>query len=286
MKNHSGIWQMVLFSNEFIRATLFYILLPLIYIHRFNLTIEWVGLCTSCQFAADAITKVSFGIAASRGYSHWMIRGGSAVSCTSVLGFQFFHNPYLILLFSISFGIGAASVWPAALSHFSHNNFEKQGESLAKAVTPWMAGTGVGMFLPNILIHRHQTYIYFLILIAASTVFLGSFFLKPAGHENTPSYRREILFILILFRKIKLFLAPMVIQAMVIGMIAPSLICVSDCSVWNSLAVRMSQLETGTVRSHTFQCKLRSCVSGLECPLYKLPAKLVTRPGTWLIYCY
>ncbi len=76
------------------------------------------------------------------------------------------------------------------------------------------------MFLLNILLH-HRANIYQTLSLAAFVVFLGTLFLRPEEHKRTPSLRRESQLVLILFKKIKVFLPPMVIQTMVIGTITP-----------------------------------------------------------------
>ena len=220
MNHYSWLWQCVLFFNEFTRAFLYYVLLPLVLTHRFHMPIEWVGFCTSCQFAADASTKLLYGIVASRVYSRWIIRGGTAISGLSVLGLFFIHNSYLVLLFSVLFGCGAASIWPAALLYYSHIHSRVQGESMAKVFTPWLAGTGTGMFLPNILLYQRSN-MYMVLCLSTVIVFSGTLLLHPNEYEITPSLQREIKLMCILFRKTRTFLSPMVLQTMVIGTITP-----------------------------------------------------------------
>jgi DHA1 family multidrug resistance protein-like MFS transporter len=222
MSRHVWAWSTVLFSNEFLRAALYYVWIPLVFSHRGHMPIWWIGFCTSCQFLADAATKFFYGIAASRGYSPWILRIGTAVSGASVVALLFSRDPVSLLVFSVLFGCGAASVWPAALSYYAQPSKTGKAESLAKAFVPWMSGTGVGMFLPNVLLHfRHS--MYFVLTIMAAMAFLSTLVIRPSGGNGSPSLSREVILLRVLARKLKPFLLPMLLQTMVIGTITPFL---------------------------------------------------------------
>jgi DHA1 family multidrug resistance protein-like MFS transporter len=222
MNRRVWAWTSVLFCNEFLRSALYYVWVPLVLSHRFHMPIWWIGFCTSCQFMADAVTKFFYGIAASRGYSRWMVSLGTAVSGVSVVVLLFTHDPLSLLIFSVLFGCGAASVWPAALSHYARHTEKGKAESLAKAFVPWMSGTGVGMFLPNVLLHfRHS--MYFVLTIMAAITFLCTLVIRPTGGSGAPSLKRELILLRVLSRKLRPFLLPMLLQTMVIGTITPFL---------------------------------------------------------------
>ncbi|CAM3935085.1 MFS transporter [Alicyclobacillus pomorum] len=222
MERSVWAWTSVLFCNEFVRAALFYVWVPLIVPHVDHVPIGWVGFCTSCQFAADAATKLCYGIAAARGYARLLLRCGSAVSVVSVVTLLFVHNATSLWMASVLFGFGAASIWPAALSHYGRQTEGAKGESLAKAFVPWMTGTGVGMFLPNVLLH-HRPIIKVVLVFASLVVFACTWLIQPSGRDATPSLRREVQLVRILSRKVKIFLPPMLIQTLIIGTVSPYL---------------------------------------------------------------
>ncbi|MCL6516973.1 MFS transporter [Alicyclobacillus sp.] len=220
--NRSIWWTSTLFCNEFIRAALFYVWVPVVLPHRLHMPIWWMGLCTSGQFAADAATKLAYGVAAARGYARWAVRGGILLAMASVAGLLLTRSGLVALAAAMLYGIGAASVWPAALTHFGRRAEGGKAESLAKAFVPWMSGTGIGMFAPNLLLHlRHGVPVA--VAVMASILTISAFCIRPANRSGTPSFRREVLLARVLGRKLRPFLIPMVLQTLVIGTITPFL---------------------------------------------------------------
>jgi MFS family permease len=85
-----------------------------------------------------------------------------------------------------------------------------------------MSGTGVGMFLPNVLLRfRHSMYL--VLTVMAGIAFLSTLIIRPTGGNGAPSLRREALLIRVLSRKLKPFLLPMLLQTLVIGTVTPFL---------------------------------------------------------------
>ncbi|SFU34204.1 Major Facilitator Superfamily protein [Alicyclobacillus macrosporangiidus] len=215
-------WTSALFCNEFIRAALYYVWVPVVLPHRVHMPIWWVGLCTSGQFAADAATKLAYGVAAARGYARWTVRGGILLAIAAVAVLLATHSSWAALACSILYGCGAASVWPAALTHFGQRIGGAKAESLAQAFIPWMSGTGIGMFAPNLLLHIRYGTLTVLGLMASILV-VSAWAIRPENRSGTPSLRREVLLARVLGRKLRPFLLPMVLQTLVIGTITPFL---------------------------------------------------------------
>lgn len=220
MQRHPA-WPVVLFCNEFTRGALFYTWLPLVVPHQTDVTLQWIGLCTTLQFAADAFTKLCFGFISARLHgTTWVLRGGTFLALLAAIALLFVHQPLGLLVASVAFGIGAASVWPAALANYSDAAESQRGASVAQAFLPWMAGTGAGMLITDFMAHALPL-ARILIMGAVAIDWIGSFFLHPRIVQKTLSFHREWSIIQVLGRRIRAFLPPMVLQTAVIGTITP-----------------------------------------------------------------
>ena len=222
MIRRDELWSIVLFLNEFVRSSIFYVWMPMQVSQEPGFGLTFVSVCTTAQFAADAFLKFFYGAIASRGHSAVLVRVGVLLALVSTLVMWHTHGRFVLLALSILYGFGSATVWPAAITHFADASRENLAASMGKAFAPWMAGAGVGLMVANLFVQNMHV-VQVMTVSAFVIVVISSWFLRFPTASSAMPLRQELEIVRVLGWRLRGLLLPMVLQTAIIGTIVPFL---------------------------------------------------------------
>lgn len=213
----------IFFLIEFVRGAILISYLPKFVVDELDLTVTTVGVAVAAHYVADTATKLGIGYLLDRFPMQRILQSGFLLSFGGLLLLQMAAAPWMLILGSILFGIGASPIWIIGMSSVSEYD---RGHQMGVLYMAWLLGLGLGSVVLNFFLdwfHYDTSFSILLGLTVVAWIVSWKVQNRAAEHELTIPLRQQFAALWAHIGNIRPLLPGMILQTLAASMLVPIL---------------------------------------------------------------
>ncbi len=213
----------IFFLIEFVRGAILISYLPKFVVDELDLTVTTVGVAVAAHYVADTATKLGIGYLLDRFPMQRILQSCFLLSFGGLLLLQMAAAPWMLILGSILFGIGASPIWIIGMSSVSEHD---RGHQMGVLYMAWLLGLGLGSVVLNFFLdwfHYDTSFSILLGLTVVAWIVSWKVQNRAAEHELTIPLRQQFAALWAHIGNIRPLLPGMILQTLAASMLVPIL---------------------------------------------------------------